>query len=54
MPKHVVTYKNTSFLPGEGVKKERLIGEKKRLPFHPDFLVIHIFAQTFSHNVDLQ
>jgi len=32
--------------------------EKKLLLFHPDLLfflkVIHIFAQTFNHNVDLQ
>jgi len=47
------------FYPGEGVKKN-FLGKKKILLFHPDLLVfcalkvIHIFAQTFCRNVDLQ
>jgi len=47
------------FYPGEGVK-ENFFWVKKLLLFQPDLLVfctlkvIHIFAQTFSHNVDLQ
>jgi len=47
------------FLPKRRGKKT-FSGLKKLLLFHPDLLVfctlkvIHIFAETFSHNVDLQ
>jgi len=60
-PKKNCNKKNTSFFyPGEGVKTKFFWVKKKLLLFHPDLLVlctlkvVHIFAQTFSHNVDLQ
>jgi len=58
-PKKNYNKKTLVFLPRQRGKKN-LFWVKKLLLFHPDLLVfcalkvIHIFAQTFSHNVDLQ
>ena len=58
-PKKNYNKKTLVFFTQEKGQKKLFLG-KKTLHFHPDFpvfctlKVIHTFAQTFSHNIDLQ